>query len=136
MKKVVFICEANSTRSQLAEGLALYFWLGRNVQVESAGSYSGAGVNYYVKEVLLELKIDYSSQNSKSFTSIQNPDSINIVVILCSRYFIGNFFKNAQKIHYPLDIPSNAFATGNQFILDGYLRLGEQILNLLKLIKL
>lgn len=136
MKSVLFICEANSTRSQLAEGLARYFWLGRNVQVESAGSSAGAGVNYYVKEVLRELKIDYSSQNSKSFTSIQNPHSINIVVILCSRDFIGNFFKNAQKIHYPLDIPSVAFATGNQFILDGYRRLGEQILNLFKLIKL
>lgn len=136
MKRVLFICEANSTRSQLAEGLARYFWLGRNVQVESAGSYSGGGVNYYVKEVLRELKIDYLLQNSKSFTSIQNPHSINIVVILCSRDFIGDFFKNAQKIHYPLDIPGVAFATGSEYILDGYRRLGDQILNLFKLIKL
>ena len=136
MKRVVFICEANSIRSQLAEGLARYFWLGRSVQVESAGSCNGGGVDYFVKTVLQEMKIDCSLQHSKSFKNIIDPESVDVVVILCSRDFIGDFFINAQKIHYPLDIPSIAFASYNQYILDGYRRLGQQILDLFKTIKL
>lgn len=136
MKRIVFICEANSIRSQLAEGLARYFWLGRNVHVESAGSCNGGGVNYFVKTVLQEMKIDCSLQHSKSFKNIIDPESVDVVVILCSRDFIGDFFINAQKIHYPLDIPSIAFASYNQYILDGYRRLGQQILDLFKTIKL
>lgn len=136
MKRIVFICEANSIRSQLAEGLARYFWLGRNVHVESAGSCNGGGVNYFVKTVLQEMKIDCSLQHSKSFENIIDPESVDVVVILCSRDFIGDFFINAQKIHYPLDIPSVAFASYNQYILDGYRQLGKQILDLFKIIKL
>ena len=136
MKRIVFICEANSIRSQLAEGLARYFWLGRNVHVESAGSCNGGGVNYFVKTVLQEMKIDCSLQHSKSFKNIIDPESVDVVVILCSRDFIGDFFINAQKIHYPLDIPSIAFLSANQYILDGYRRLGQQILDLFKTIKL
>lgn len=136
MKRIVFICEANSIRSQLAEGLARYFWLGRSVQVESAGSCNGGGVDYFVKTVLQEMKIDCSLQHSKSFKNIIDPESVDVVVILCSRDFIGDFFINAQKIHYPLDIPSIAFASYNQYILDGYRRLGQQILDLFKTIKL
>ena len=124
MKRIVFICEANSIRSQLAEGLARYFWLGRNVHVESAGSCNGGGVNYFVKTVLQEMKIDCSLQHSKSFKNIIDPESVDVVVILCSRDFIGDFFINAQKIHYPLDIPSIAFASYNQYILDIFRQLG------------
>ena len=84
MKRIVFICEANSIRSQLAEGLARYFWLGRNVHVESAGSCNGGGVNYFVKTVLQEMKIDCSLQHSKSFKNIIDPESVDVVVILCT----------------------------------------------------
>lgn len=136
MKRILFICEANSIRSQLAEGLARYYWLGRNVQIESAGCFGGGSVDMYVKKVLLEMKIDYSMQFSKSYTAIENPEGVNAVVILCGRDFIGNYFPNAKKYHLPLAIPRLALGCNNRQILDSYRFLSLKILELLKTIKL
>ncbi len=115
MKRIIFICEANSIRSQLAEGLAKRYWLGRNVQIESAGRCSCGYVNQYVKKILLKMKIDYSLQFSKSFLQIPFPDKVDIVVILCEYDFIGNYFPNAFKYHLPLNLP---YEIGSNNVLD------------------
>lgn len=128
--RIVFICEANSTRSQLAEGLAKKLWVRYKSVIESCGSFDGGGVNPLVKKILQEYKIDSSNQYSKHYTTLVSPESIDWVVILCGRDFLGDYFKNAQKIHNPLSIPGIVL-TDNSSILDSYRNLALKIEELL-----
>ncbi|MEO0815500.1 MAG: arsenate reductase ArsC, partial [Myxococcota bacterium] len=61
---VLFLCVANSARSQMAEGIARSI-LGERVRVQSAGSQPST-VNPFAVEVMGELGIDITSQSSKS----------------------------------------------------------------------
>jgi arsenate reductase len=80
MKKVMFICTANSCRSQMAEGFAREF--GRGViEVYSAGIMS-AGVHRRAAEVMQELGIDISDQKSKEI-DIGLMQRMDLVVTLC-----------------------------------------------------
>jgi arsenate reductase len=128
-KRIVFICEANSTRSQLAEGLARKYL--PSYISESAGSVSYGGINPLVSKILFEEGVDCSIQYPKEYTQIRNPESVNLVVILCARDFIGNYFLNAHKIHLPMNIPGVGFAHGGAHILDAYRQLAEEIKGLL-----
>ena len=60
---ILFMCVANSARSQLAEGLARQILPG--VTVESAGSHPGS-LNPYAVAVMKEIGIDISRRYSKS----------------------------------------------------------------------
>lgn len=128
-KRIVFICEANSTRSQLAEGLSKKYL--SNYISESAGSVSYGGVNPFVSKILFEEGIDCSNQYSKEYTQLANPESVDVVVILCARDFIGDYFPNARKIHQPMNIPGVGFAHGGSHILDAYRQLAKKIEELL-----
>ena len=72
---ILFLCVANSARSQLAEGLARARF-GARIQVQSAGS-EPSQVNPYAIEVMAELGIDLSAQHSKSVMSI-DPSSVDM----------------------------------------------------------
>ena len=124
-KRIIFICEANSTRSQLAEGLSKKYL--PSYVSESAGSVSYGSINPLVGKVLFEEGVDCSIQYSKEYTQIHNPENVNLVVILCARDFIGNYFSNAQKIHQPMNIPGVGFAHDGAHILDAYRQLAEKI---------
>ncbi len=80
MKKIMFICTANSCRSQMAEGFAREFGKGV-IEVHSAGIMS-AGVHRKAAEVMRELDIDISGQKSKEIDTglLQQMD---LVVTLC-----------------------------------------------------
>jgi arsenate reductase len=65
---VLFLCVANSARSQMAEGLARTLFEGR-VPVQSAGS-EPSRVNPYAVEVMRELGVDLSQHRSKSVQEI------------------------------------------------------------------
>lgn len=125
--RIVFVCEANSTRSQLAEGIARRKWKKYAPLIESCGNFDGGGVNPFVKKILFERGIDYSVQYSKSYRSLVSPETIDWVVILCGRDFIGDYFKAAQKINQPLSIPGIGLSLNNQTVLDGYRGLAEAI---------
>jgi arsenate reductase len=56
MKSILFLCVANSARSQLAEGLARKI-LGDRVRIQSAGS-KPTRVNPYAIEVAREVGVD------------------------------------------------------------------------------
>lgn len=65
--KILFMCVANSARSQLAEGLARQVFL--NAGIESAGSNPGK-LNPYAVKVMKEIQIDISRQYSKSMDEL------------------------------------------------------------------
>ena len=63
MKKIMFLCTANSCRSQMAEGFAKEYGKGI-VEVYSAGLMA-AGVQQRAIAVMKEIGIDISKQQSK-----------------------------------------------------------------------
>lgn len=64
MKRILFMCVANSARSQMAEGLGRTL-LGDIATISSAGSQPSK-VNPYAIEAMREIDIDIAGQQSKS----------------------------------------------------------------------
>lgn len=78
--KVLFLCEHNSARSQMAEGLLRHLY-GETYEVFSAGS-NPTKVNPFAIKVMAEIGIDISKQVSKSIEEFRNKE-IDLVVSVC-----------------------------------------------------
>src|SRR5690606_1551201 len=78
---ILFLCVANSARSQMAEGLARQIF-GDRVHVQSAGS-KPSRVNPYAIEVMREVGIDLADHHSKSVDTI-HAATVGTVVTLCA----------------------------------------------------
>lgn len=69
MKKLLFMCEYNACRSQIAEGLAKHLF--PNYEIYSAGLYPGA-LHEMTIGIMQEIGIDISAQRSKLLDEIQS----------------------------------------------------------------
>lgn len=98
-QSILFLCVANSARSQMAEGLARNM-LGPNVRVQSAGS-KPSKVNPYAVEVMRELGIDLGSQQSKSVDTI-DPATVDTVITLCAEEICPVFLGPVRRLHWPI----------------------------------
>ncbi|NUP97470.1 MAG: arsenate reductase ArsC [Planctomycetaceae bacterium] len=105
---VLFLCVANSARSQLAEALARSLFP-TSVRVLSAGS-SPSKVNPYALEVLAELGLDASAQHSKSVQSI-DPELVDTVITLCAEEVCPVFLGRARRLHWPIPDPATKDGT-------------------------
>ncbi len=103
MKRVVFLCVANSARSQMAEGLARARW-GSDVKVESAGS-APSHVSPWAIEVMAELGIDLGTHRSKSTGEI-DPQDVAAVVTLCAEEVCPVLLSRAPRLHWPIADPA------------------------------
>ena len=101
--RVLFLCVANSARSQLAEGLARHFH-GDRLEVQSAGS-KPCFVHPCAIDALAELGIDSSAQRSKSVQDI-DPATVDTVITLCADEVCPAFLGRAQRLHWPLPDPA------------------------------
>lgn len=99
---VLFLCVANSARSQMAEGLARRLF-GDDVRVQSAGSRPSR-VNPLAIAALREVGLDLTTHTSKSVDTI-DPDSIDLVITLCAEEVCPVFLGKAQRLHWPLPDP-------------------------------
>lgn len=99
---VLFLCVANSARSQLAEALARRV-LGPTVRVQSAGSAPG-GVNPLALEVLAEAGVDASGLYSKHVDTI-DPTSVDLVVTLCAEEACPLFLGAAPRLDWAMPDP-------------------------------
>lgn len=97
---ILFLCVANSARSQMAEGLARNI-LGPGVRVQSAGSKPST-VNPYAVEAMREIGIDITSHTSKSADTI-DPASIDTVITLCAEEVCPVFLGKMQRLHWPVE---------------------------------
>lgn len=103
-KTILFMCVANSARSQMAEGL-LRSIVGERAPVMSAGS-EPSHVNPYAIEVMRELGIDLSTHHSKSVHSI-DPAQVKLVITLCAEEVCPVFLGNARRLHWPIPDPAS-----------------------------
>jgi arsenate reductase len=104
MKRILFLCVANSARSQMAEGLARKM-LGRDVEVLSAGSRPSK-VNPYAIEAMSEIGIDISGHRSKSVDDV-DPGSVDTVITLCADEVCPILPGRVQRLHWPIPDPAS-----------------------------
>src|SRR3989442_302045 len=109
MPTILFLCVANSARSQMAEGLAralapsgYRFW--------SAGSEPTA-LNPLAVTALAELGIDISHHSAKGIGEVPL-DEVDTIVTLCAEEVCPVVPGAVRRLHWPL--PDPARATGSE----------------------
>jgi protein-tyrosine-phosphatase/N-acetylglutamate synthase-like GNAT family acetyltransferase len=100
---LVFLCVANSARSQMAEGLA-HTLFGGQVRVQSAGSQP-TRVNPNAIAAMREVGIDITGQRSKSVDAI-DPASVGAVITLCAEEVCPVWPGKLARMHWPLPDPA------------------------------
>lgn len=108
MKGLLFLCVANSARSQMAEGLARRHF-GRDVVVQSAGSRPSM-VHPLALRAMREIGIDIRQQSSKSVDTIE-ADAIDTVVSLCAEEVCPAFLRLTRRVHWPVLDPAASTGT-------------------------
>jgi arsenate reductase len=103
MTSILFLCVANSARSQLGEGLARQRFPGFRIQ--SAGSRPSR-VNPHAIEALAEVGIDASAHTSKSVADI-DPATVDLVITLCAEEVCPAFLGKAERLHWPIPDPAS-----------------------------
>ena len=110
MKRVLFICTRNSSRSQMAEALVNHDLAGQ-FEAFSAGT-DPSFVNPLAIAVMQELGIDISQNRSKGLDEFAS-QKFDYVITLCSQAdeSCPIFFGGTHKLHIPF--PNPAEATGS-----------------------
>jgi arsenate reductase (thioredoxin) len=96
MQNILFLCIANSARSQMAEGLARHVLHGRAI-ARSAGSAPRA-LNPYAIEVMGEVGIDISWHRTKAIGSIDLAE-LDLVITLCAEEVCPALPGNVRRLH-------------------------------------
>lgn len=102
-RSILFLCVANSARSQMAEGLARHRF-GDRVRVRSAGSRPSR-VHPHAIEVMAEIGIDIGGHASTSVETI-DPTEVDTVITLCAEEVCPVFLGQATRLHWPLPDPA------------------------------
>lgn len=105
IRRILFLCVANSARSQMAEGLARNL-LGNRVDVLSAGSQP-TRVNPYAIEAMREVGIDISGHRSKSVDGIDTA-TLDLVVTLCAEEVCPVLPGGTRRLHWPIPDPASS----------------------------
>ena len=101
---VLFLCVANSARSQLAEGIARSL-APADVTVWSAGSQP-TRVRPEAIAALAEIRIDISHHRSKSVSEIPASE-VDTVITLCGEEECPVFLGKARRLHWGLPDPAS-----------------------------
>lgn len=104
--KILFMCVANSARSQLAEGLARKVF--PEAEIQSAGSHPGK-LNPYAVQVMKEIGVDISKQYSKSVDDL-DPNfvaNVDYVITLCAEEVCPIIISKAKRLHWPFSDPAS-----------------------------
>ncbi len=104
---ILFMCVANSARSQMAEGLAKKIF-DSSVRVESAGS-NPSKVNPFAIKVMEEVGVDLTQHYSKSYDELEPAFIVKLdyVITLCAEEVCPQMVSRAKKINWPLSDPAN-----------------------------
>ncbi|QKW23736.1 arsenate reductase ArsC [Kitasatospora sp. NA04385] len=103
LASVLFVCVHNAGRSQMAAGFLAHL-AGDRVEVRSAGSAPGHGVNPAAVAAMAEVGVDISTQRPKVLTAEAVEASDYVVTMGCGDacpYFPGRHYRD-----WPLDDPA------------------------------
>ena len=116
-KRVLFLCTANSCRSQMAEGIANHFW-SHQLEAFSAGT-EATYVHPTAIDVLKEIGIDISGHHSKNLSAFDGL-MFDYVISLCGSahetcpLYIGG----TKKTHIGFDDPAKAQGTQEEVLCE------------------
>jgi len=130
MKNVMFLCTANSCRSQMAEGFAREFGKGF-VEVYSAGIMA-AGVHRRAITVMKEIGIDVSKQKSKEIDE-DLLRKMDIIVTLCgyAEEYCPGTPPEIKRNHWPIEDPVGTVGTEEE-IMNEFRRARDEIKDLVQ----
>ena len=100
---MLFLCVANSARSQMAEGIAKSM-APSGMKIWSAGSHPTT-VRPEAVTVMREIGINISNSNSKSVAEIPSTE-VDIVITLCAEEECPVFLGKADRLHWGLLDPA------------------------------
>jgi arsenate reductase len=110
---ILFLCVANSARSQMAEGIARSL-APQGVVVSSAGS-APTQVRPQAVEVLRELGMDISSHRSRSVQDIDST-SVEAVITLCAEEVCPVFLGRARRLHWGMPDPASVQGSAEEVL--------------------
>ena len=107
--KILFLCVANSARSQIAEALAREIF-GERAEVFSAGSAPSGVIHPWAIKVLEEQGIYARNQQSKGLSDLPRKlfDELDCVVTLCAEEICPTLNSAAKRLHWPIRDPAAA----------------------------
>ncbi|MFN4131979.1 MAG: arsenate reductase ArsC [Caldimicrobium sp.] len=127
--KIGFICTGNSARSQIAEGLAKYFSIlyNKEVEVYSAGSNPTGYIHPMAIEVMKEIGIDISDQYSKGLEEIPLKE-LDLIITLCDHAAETCPYVQGAKIeHWGLPDPAKVSSLHPEAKLNAFRKVRDQI---------
>ena len=126
-KKILFICTANTCRSQMAEGIANHFF-GDIVSAKSGGTQPSS-VNPIAVKVMAEIGIEISKNKSKHINQFIE-DKFDLTVSLCGDpdqescpVFPG---KAEKRLHWTFPDPASA-EDSQEVILSEFRKVRDKI---------
>ncbi len=126
IKKVLFLCNKNSVRSQMAEGLMKALG-GKPWKVRSGGSIPSF-VHPLAIRVMGEIGIDISQQPSKSLNQFLN-DEFDYIITLCDEAALScpAFPGQGKRLHWSIEDPAANDTTEEKLLV--FRRIRDEIKN-------
>ncbi len=106
IKRILFICSANSVRSQMAEGFLRHFYP-ENYDVYSAGIQSSY-VHPKAQRTMAEIGIDLTHHTSNAVDEYQK-DDFDVAIVLCEHASKAcpPLPNTKEVLHWPTQDPTN-----------------------------
>jgi len=121
-RHVLFLCVANSARSQMAEGIARSL-APSDVRISSAGS-EPTSVRPQAVEALREIGIDIDGQHSKGVDDVVRP--VDAVITLCAEEVCPVWLEDSVRLHWGLPDPAAAEG-GEEEVLDAFRSVRDEL---------
>ena len=105
---ILFLCVANSARSQMAEGLAKSIF-GKEHNIQSAGSIPSGEVHPNAVIAMDDIGIDIRNQHSKSTDDLDKDfiDNLDFAITLCAEEVCPVLPSKAESLHWMNEDPAN-----------------------------
>ena len=104
---ILFLCVANSARSQIAEGLAKSM-LGNKHNIQSAGSIPSGEIHPHAIKTMDDVGIDIRDQYSKSLNELDKDffNNLDYVITLCAEEVCPVIPSTALRLHWMNEDPA------------------------------
>ena len=129
---ILFLCVANSARSQIAEGLAKAM-LGSNHNIQSAGSIPSGKVHPHAIATMKDIGIDLSDHYSKSTDDLDDNflENLDYAITLCAEELCPVLPDSVNSLHWMNEDPANENYTELQ-LQNSFMTTRENIYKLIK----